>query len=91
MVQDRLNRDRAGLPTGSENLRCGSTLSRDGSSLLAVCEANGEQHSTGVAVTTDLAPERLVGVARRASGGTLSAADWTALLGPDVPADCTCR
>ena len=36
-------------------------------------------------------PIELVGVACRTSGGSLTAADWTALIGPDVPADLTCR
>lgn len=78
-------------PQGRDDRRRGSTLSADGSALVTVYESNGEPGSTGLAVTTTLAADELVGVACRTSGGSLTAADWTALIGPDVPADLTCR
>jgi WD40 repeat protein len=77
-------------PRGWGELRRGSALSVDGSALVTVFEPNGDGGS-GLAITTTLAPEALVAVACRTSGGSLTPADWTALVGPDVPADLTCR
>ena len=76
-----------GLPAGRQNLRRGVTLGADGSVLVTVFESSGAVGSKGLAVSTDLRPEELVAAACRTSGGSLSAADWQALIGPDVPSE----
>ena len=80
-----------GLPAGRENLRRGVALSPDGSVLVTVFESSGAQDAKGLAVSTGLRPDDLVATACRTSGGNLSASDWQALIGPDVPADLTCK
>ncbi|MEZ5128199.1 MAG: hypothetical protein R2703_06830 [Micropruina glycogenica] len=50
-------------PQGWDDRRRGSTLSADGSALVTVYESNGEPGSTGLAVTTTLAVDELVGAA----------------------------
>ena len=79
-----------GFPANWQSTRRGVGLAPDASVLVSAFEPV-EYEKRGLAVTTRLAPESLVGVACRTSGGSLSAKDWTTLVGPDVPADLTCR
>ncbi len=77
------------LPARWQNQRRGTGFAPDGSALVTVFEpADG---SSGLAVTTQLAPEALVALACRTSGGNLSVDDWQALIGGPTPADLTCR
>lgn len=80
------------LPADQTGVRRGVALSADGSVLVTVFEAPGTGTSTdGLAVGLNLDPERLVATACRTSGGSLTAADWTELIGGTAPADLTCR
>lgn len=79
-----------GFPANRQSIRRGIGLAPDASVLVSAFEPvdDGEP---GLAVSTQLAPDSLVAVACRTSGGSLTDDDWTTLVGGDPPADLTCR
>lgn len=79
-----------GFPGNWQSTRRGVALSPDASVLVSAFEPL-QYERQGLAVGTQLAPEALVAVACRSSGSSLTADDWRALIGPDVPADLTCK
>ena len=78
------------LPANGGSVRRGIGLAPDGSVLVSAYEPL-QYEGKGLAVTTQLAPEDLVRVACRTSGGSLTADDWQVLVGTTPPADLTCR
>jgi len=80
-----------GVPSDWAALRRGIDLSPDGSALVSVFESGGNEGDAGLALSTDLEPEDLVGLACRTAGGSLTAEDWQGLVGSDVPNDLACR
>jgi antiphage defense system Thoeris ThsB-like protein len=77
------------FPTGWRASKRGAGLNADGSRLVTVFEAGSTER--GLAVGTVLDAERLVGLACRTSGGSLSAGDWQVLVGGQPPDDLSCR
>ena len=78
------------FPTDRRADRHGIDLSSDGSRLVTVFEA-ADDAASGLVVSTVLDPERLVAMACRTSGASLTVDDWQALVGGTPPADLTCR
>lgn len=79
-----------GFPANWQSIRRGVGLAPDASVVVSAFEPIGDEKQ-GLAISTQLAPESMVGVACRTSGGSLTADDWATLVGPDAPADLSCR